>query len=74
MSLETALLHWADFKSSEAKLVKWLDEHDRKLKEVKETNLTPNTKENINQRRAKLRKANVSILCNIAAYIYLLFS
>lgn len=62
MSLETALLQWADFKSSESKLVQWLDEHNKILKEVKETNLTPNTKENVNQRRARLRKANVSIL------------
>lgn len=62
MSLETALLQWADFKSSEAKLVQWLDEHDKKFKEVKDTNLTSNTKENINQRRTRLRKANVCLL------------
>lgn len=62
MSLETALLQWADFKSSEAKLVQWIDEHDKKLKEVKDTNLTSNTKENVNQRRTRLRKANVCLL------------
>ncbi|KFM65651.1 Nesprin-1, partial [Stegodyphus mimosarum] len=67
IALETALLQWADFTSSEAKLIQWLEEHDQKLKEVKSMNLPPATKENINQRRARLRKAN-SIVQDIESF------
>ncbi|XP_054713817.1 LOW QUALITY PROTEIN: muscle-specific protein 300 kDa-like [Uloborus diversus] len=67
ISLETALLQWADYTSSEAKLVKWLNEHDQKLSEVKKMNLPPATKENVNQRRARLRKAN-SIVQDIESF------
>ncbi|CAL1291409.1 unnamed protein product [Larinioides sclopetarius] len=58
IAIETALLQWADYTSSEAKLIEWLTEHEQMLKEVKKTNIPPMTKENVNQRKTRLRKAN----------------
>ncbi|GIX92567.1 nesprin-1 [Caerostris extrusa] len=67
ISIETALLQWADYTSSEAKLIEWLSEHEQMLKEVKKTNIPSLTKENVNQRKARLRKAN-SIVQDIESF------
>lgn len=59
VSLETALLQWADLRSAEARIAQWLQDHQSQLEQVKKIQVTPLAKENITQRRAKLRKANV---------------
>ncbi|XP_067130355.1 LOW QUALITY PROTEIN: muscle-specific protein 300 kDa-like [Centruroides vittatus] len=67
VSLETALLQWADYRSSEARLVQWIDEHDQKLERIKKIQVSPTFKENATQRRARLRKTN-SLVADIESF------
>ncbi|KAH9375401.1 hypothetical protein HPB48_010747 [Haemaphysalis longicornis] len=63
VSLETALLQWTDYSSSEQRLLQWIQDHDNQLEEVKKKRQSTSVKESVTQRKARLRRANVVHLC-----------
>ncbi|XP_049267233.1 muscle-specific protein 300 kDa, partial [Rhipicephalus sanguineus] len=58
VSLETALLQWTDYSSSEQRLLQWIADHDNQLEEVKKKRQSTSVKESVTQRKARLRRAN----------------
>ncbi|XP_013784499.1 nesprin-1-like, partial [Limulus polyphemus] len=58
VSLESALLQWADYSSAEARLSQWISDHDQKLQQVKTMKVGTSGRDSVSQRRARLRKAN----------------
>ncbi|CAN8000054.1 unnamed protein product, partial [Ixodes hexagonus] len=58
VSLETALLQWTDYSSSEKRLLQWIEDHDHQLEEVKKPKQSASVKESVAQRKARLRRAN----------------